>query len=96
VFKDNAVAVQRLQTAQEQERQEAEAGKRTALAAMADKIETETGTALTDIRLRTTAMTATADATTKADGVMSQRCRRHLITQRDEACLRRGNGIGCR
>jgi methyl-accepting chemotaxis protein len=62
VFKDNALAVQRLRTEQEQERQHAETEKRAVLTAMAATIETETGALLEQMRLRTTAMTATADA----------------------------------
>ena len=68
VFKDNALAVQQLRAEQEAERQRAEAAKRTALAAMADKIETETGAALEHIRERTTAMAATADAMSASAG----------------------------
>ena len=62
VFKDNALEMRRLQTQQAEERQRAEQEKRTALTNMADTIETETGAALEQIRQRTTAMTATADA----------------------------------
>ncbi len=62
VFKDNAVAVRRLQAEQEQERHRAEKEKRIALTAMAERIETETGAALEQIHERTTAMMATADA----------------------------------
>jgi methyl-accepting chemotaxis protein len=62
VFKDNAVAIRRLQMEQEQARAQAEIEKRTALAKMADTIETETSTVLDQIRKRTAGMTATADA----------------------------------
>jgi methyl-accepting chemotaxis protein len=62
VFKNNSVEMCRLQTQQAEERQRAEQEKRTALARMADTIETETGMALEQIRRRTVAMTATADA----------------------------------
>jgi methyl-accepting chemotaxis protein len=62
VFKDNALAVRRLQSEQEHAREQAEAAKRAALNNMAENIETETGAALEEIRQRTTAMTATADA----------------------------------
>jgi methyl-accepting chemotaxis protein len=62
VFKDNAVAVRRLQAGQEQAREQAETAKRAALTKMADTIETETGVSLEHIRQRTAAMTATADA----------------------------------
>jgi len=62
VFKQNAKAVQRLRAEQEAERQHAETEKRTALATMADTIETETGVALGRIHQRTMAMMATADA----------------------------------
>jgi methyl-accepting chemotaxis protein len=62
VFKDNALAMRRLRVEQEQEHQRAEAEKQAALIQMADTIETETGAALAQIRQRTTAMTATADA----------------------------------
>jgi len=62
VFKDNAVEMRRLQTHQAEQRRHAEQEKRTALANMADTIESETGTALEQIRRRTAAMTATADA----------------------------------
>jgi methyl-accepting chemotaxis protein len=61
VFKDNMVETGRLRTEQEQQRQRAEADKHTALASMADRIETETTTALHEVGTRTTAMTATAE-----------------------------------
>jgi methyl-accepting chemotaxis protein len=62
VFKNNAVEMRRLQTQQTEEQQRAEQEKRTAMARMANTIETATGTALEQIRRRTIAMTATADA----------------------------------
>jgi methyl-accepting chemotaxis protein len=62
VFKDRMVRANQLATEQEQERQSAEAAKRTALVQMADTIEAETGTALRQIGARTTAMAATADS----------------------------------
>ncbi len=62
VFKDNALAVQRLRMEQEQEHQRAETDKRAVLIAMAETIETETGASLEHMRRRTTAMMATAGA----------------------------------
>ena len=62
VFKESALAVQQLRQEQEQDRAQAETEKRSALVGMADTIETETGAALEQIRRRTAAMTATADA----------------------------------
>ncbi len=62
VFKDNAIEVRHLHTQQAEERERAEQEKRTALARMADTIETETGVALEHIRRRTDGMIATADA----------------------------------
>jgi methyl-accepting chemotaxis protein len=62
VFKNNAVEMRRLQTQQAEDRQHAEQEKRTALARMADTIESQTGVALEQVRQRTAAMTATADA----------------------------------
>jgi methyl-accepting chemotaxis protein len=62
VFKEHMVSEAQLAAAQETERQRAAAeGKRAALVAMADTIETETGVALQQVGERTTAMTATAD-----------------------------------
>jgi methyl-accepting chemotaxis protein len=62
VFKENALAVRRLETEQEQERERAESDKREALHLMGDTIEHKTGASLGQIQERTTAMTATADA----------------------------------
>ena len=50
VFKDNALAVQRLRMEQEQEHQRAETDKRAVLIAMAETIETETGASLEHMR----------------------------------------------
>ena len=60
VFKDNAVEMERLRRQQDEERLEAEKAKRQALVDMAEKIETSTGDALTQIGLRTASMTNTA------------------------------------
>jgi methyl-accepting chemotaxis protein len=62
VFKHNATAVKQMETEQAREHQLAEAEKRGALTRMADTIETETAASLEQIRQRTVAMTATADA----------------------------------
>jgi methyl-accepting chemotaxis protein len=68
VFKDSATAIRRLQSEQADERQRAEAEKRTALTRMADTIESETLATLREIHQRTTAMTATADKMTASAG----------------------------
>jgi methyl-accepting chemotaxis protein len=62
IFKDHMVRENRFAAEQEAERRQAEAEKRRALANMAEKIEHETGTALEQIGLRTSAMAAAADA----------------------------------
>nr|WP_294528960.1 methyl-accepting chemotaxis protein [uncultured Rhodopila sp.] len=61
VFKDHMEQERRLAAEQETGRREAEAAKRAALIAMADKVEAETGDALRHIGTRTAAMSATAD-----------------------------------
>lgn len=61
VFQDHMVKEARHATEQEQERQSAAAEKQVALIGMADRIETETTTALNEITTRTAAMTATAE-----------------------------------
>jgi methyl-accepting chemotaxis protein len=61
VFKDHMIEERRLGDEQANERERAAEEKRAALTSMADRIEAETGTALERMRLRTTAMTATAD-----------------------------------
>jgi len=66
-FKDRMVAANLRASEQEEARQRAEAVKRqAALAALADTVETETGTALKNIGVRTVAMTTTADALSAA------------------------------
>lgn len=61
VFKDGAIERQRLEVEQTAERERAAAEKVTALAGMAETIETETQVALDQIANRTAAMAATAD-----------------------------------
>lgn len=61
VFRANAIERARLESENQAERQRAEAEKHTALVSMAETIETETGSALEQIRLRTSAMTGIAD-----------------------------------
>ena len=61
IFRDHMVAESRLPAEQTEERQRAEVEKRTALAGMADRIESETATALHEVGARTIEMTATAD-----------------------------------
>jgi methyl-accepting chemotaxis protein len=61
VFRSNIVENRRLAEAQEAEREKADIEKRAALVGMAEKIETETTTALDQIGARTTAMATTAD-----------------------------------
>nr|WP_294512284.1 methyl-accepting chemotaxis protein [uncultured Rhodopila sp.] len=62
VFKEHMERENRLAAEQETGRREAEAAKRAALIAMADKVEAETGDMLRQIGARTAAMSATADA----------------------------------
>jgi methyl-accepting chemotaxis protein len=62
VFKDHMIRGNQLAADQEEERRHAEAEKRAALVGMAEKIETETGTALEQIGRLTSAMAAAADA----------------------------------
>jgi methyl-accepting chemotaxis protein len=63
LFKDHMVRDSRLAVEHEAERQQTEANqRRAALTGRADRVETETGTALRSISSRTTAMAATADA----------------------------------
>jgi methyl-accepting chemotaxis protein len=62
VFKDHMVRGNELTAQQEDVRRHAEAGKRAALIGMAERIETETGTALQQMGLRTAALAAAADA----------------------------------
>jgi methyl-accepting chemotaxis protein len=61
VFKQHMAQEEQLATVQEQERVAAATEKHAALAAMADKIETETDTALHEVAARTTTMTTIAD-----------------------------------
>jgi methyl-accepting chemotaxis protein len=68
VFKDHMEKANVLDSQQVAHREHAEAEKRTALIGMADKIETETGASLEQIRRRTTAMTMTADAMSASAG----------------------------
>ena len=60
VFKDNALEMERLRLQQDEERTQAEEAKRQALVNMAEKIETSTGDALTQIGLSTASMTNAA------------------------------------
>jgi methyl-accepting chemotaxis protein len=62
VFRQNAIARERLEAERETERQRAATEKQAALVGMADRIEADTGTALAAIRERTAVLTATADA----------------------------------
>ena len=62
IFKRCLAEAAQLRAEQAEQQQRAEAEKRAALAGMANTIETETGQALEQIRQRTAAMTATADA----------------------------------
>jgi methyl-accepting chemotaxis protein len=62
VFKDHMIGEKQLAADRETERGHAEAAKRAALAGMADTIESETGTRLRQIGVRTAAMAVTADA----------------------------------
>jgi methyl-accepting chemotaxis protein len=68
VFKDNALAVRRLQSEQTLARERSDAEKRTALGNMAQRIDVETGAALEQIRRRTSAMIATADEMSASAG----------------------------
>jgi methyl-accepting chemotaxis protein len=61
IFKEHMASEKRLAGEQEAERAPSEAAKRMALMKMADTVETEIGTALRRIGIRTTAMAATAD-----------------------------------
>jgi methyl-accepting chemotaxis protein len=61
VFKDHMTKGRQLAAEQEAERRQAEASKQAALVGMADTIEAETGIALRQIGVRTSAMAATAD-----------------------------------
>ena len=61
IFKEHMASAKRLDGEQEAERAQSEAAKRMALVKMADTVETESGTALRRIGIRTTAMAATAD-----------------------------------
>jgi methyl-accepting chemotaxis protein len=61
VFKDHMMEERRLAAEQAAERKRAAEEKQTALTCMADTIEAETGTALEQMRHRTSAMTTTAD-----------------------------------
>ncbi|MGC1411514.1 MAG: methyl-accepting chemotaxis protein [Acetobacteraceae bacterium] len=61
VFRSHAIEKRRLAEAQEAERERADVEKRAALLGMAEKIETETATALDQIGTRTAAMAATAE-----------------------------------
>ena len=61
VFRPHAIEKRRLAEAQEAERERADVEKRAALLGMAEKIETETATALDQIGTRTAAMAATAE-----------------------------------
>ena len=62
VFKDHMVRGVQLAAEKEAASQRAEAEKRAALVGMAEKIETDTGAALREIELRTSAMAEAADA----------------------------------
>jgi methyl-accepting chemotaxis protein len=68
VFKEHMTAEDRLVATQAVERERAEGEKRSALTAMADKIETETGSALEHMRGLTSAMTTAADAMSASAG----------------------------
>src|SRR3954453_12960479 len=68
VFKDNAIAVRRLENERTAEHQRAEAGKRTAMIGIAETIETETGEALKLIQERTASLTRTADGMAASAG----------------------------
>ena len=61
VFKEHMIAENRLAAEQSEERRRAEAEKHAALSSMADRIETDTTTALHEVDASTTAMTQTAD-----------------------------------
>ena len=61
VFKEHLVKEQELVAAQEKERAAADTEKKTALINMADRIESETATALQEVAARTAAMTSTAE-----------------------------------
>jgi methyl-accepting chemotaxis protein len=61
IFKDHMVAESRLAVEQTEERQRAEIEKHAALAGMADRIESETTTALQEVGVRTAEMIATAE-----------------------------------
>jgi methyl-accepting chemotaxis protein len=68
VFRDHMIKAERLAASQAEERQQAEAEKRAALTRMANTIESETGTALEQMRQRTAAMRATADEMSASAG----------------------------
>lgn len=68
VFRDHMIAERRLAAAEAETQQRAGQDKRAALAKMAETVEAETGVALDRIRLRTAAMTASADAMSASAG----------------------------
>ena len=68
VFKEHMVNEQHNAAAQEQERQRAAAEKSAALVGMADRIETETMTALQQVSARTATMTTTAEEMSASAG----------------------------
>ena len=61
VFKQNAIERTRLEAEQKAQEERAKQEKQTALVGMAERIETETGTALESVGARTAAMAATAE-----------------------------------
>src|SRR5208283_4587421 len=61
VFKDNAFTAQRLATEREEERQRAEADKKAALVAMADKVEGDVRSSMAAVAQKTAAMYENAD-----------------------------------
>jgi methyl-accepting chemotaxis protein len=64
VFRKHMLEGRRLASQKEEDRARAETEKRAALTSMADRIETESAAALGQLRLRTAAMTSTADLMT--------------------------------
>jgi len=68
VFKENAIARVRLETEQKAQEERAAQQKHTALIGMAEKIETETGTALESVGSRTGAIAATAEEMSASAG----------------------------
>jgi methyl-accepting chemotaxis protein len=88
IFKEHMASEKRLAGEQEAERAPSEAAKRMALMKMADTVETESGTALRRIGIRTTAMAATAD-TVSASAALTGASAKDAAVAAGPSCRRR-------